>query len=328
MPTSSNPTVNHPMSPVVKQTGSTATDRGRRRFQFSTRALFGLTAAVALALGGWTWWSSLPTRTAEQFARRLERGDRRAAYGMVTEGKDDLKRYLPNTGQLQLRKLEGRPRPLAHWVLRRQEFDVEMQWITENTKARDTIVATLLVQRGALSVKQVGIRVENVDTSIELFTKCPREDATHLLAVTLLLDGAFQSREYEFFLSRDRFDPVDFDAMWILGPRCDDGALARYWARRWAEACGYGDSVNLEDHIDPGINVWVFLDWTKPDGSRVRIDRVITVPGSPGSERVLGDGVLLKTTLESLETESSDRGGSGWPQKTGGPDEVEFPARK
>jgi hypothetical protein len=98
-------------------------------------------------------WAASATATAEEFVRRIVRGDHPAVGEMHAVGLN-----IPEGGRFQLEKLAANPPRQADQARGWQPFHVEMHWTWEAEKLDTTFFADFVVDRAAIIVQEAGIR--------------------------------------------------------------------------------------------------------------------------------------------------------------------------
>jgi hypothetical protein len=98
-------------------------------------------------------WAASAVTTAEEFVRRIERGDHAAVADMYAVGLN-----IPDSGRFQGPKLDAIPVSEADRARGWQRFHVELHWTWEAEKLDTTFFADFAVERAAIIVHQTGIR--------------------------------------------------------------------------------------------------------------------------------------------------------------------------
>lgn len=127
-------------------------------------------------------WAASATATAEEFVRRIERGDHQALDAMLSVGLD-----IPDRGQFKRQKFDAVPPSEADRARGWQRFHVEMHWTVEAEKLDTTFFADFVVDRAAVIVHQTGIREQDTEVTFkELTFKDPRPAAGTPVEVELI----------------------------------------------------------------------------------------------------------------------------------------------
>jgi uncharacterized protein (TIGR03067 family) len=98
-------------------------------------------------------WAASALATAQEFVRRIERGDHAAVAEMHSLGP-----YIPDSGKFQSPKLDAIPVSDADRARGWQRFHVEMHWTWEAQKLDGTFFADFAVERATINVHQTGVR--------------------------------------------------------------------------------------------------------------------------------------------------------------------------
>ncbi len=97
-------------------------------------------------------WISSPVSTAQEFVRRLEKGDFSAVKYMYSPGL-----FMPHRGKMTNTTLDDLPLNAKDRTLNRLRFRVEMHWTVPAERIDTTLFATFSVDHGAVAVHEVGI---------------------------------------------------------------------------------------------------------------------------------------------------------------------------